>query len=109
MSSSPGANCLGSCLQWQPGGARAQWLWSSQAGNTDIDADTDNDFDDDGEDLFLAAGDDEDEDDSLFGDDLDSLFNLDTEEDYIEEETKEQIISKINESLDMFKRLSKYN
>ena len=45
----------------------------------------------------------------LFGNDLDSLFNLDTEEDYIEEETKEQIISKINESLDMFKRLSKYN
>ena len=56
-----------------------------------------------------AMFDDEDEDDSLFGDDLDSLFNLDTEEDYIEEETKEQIISKINESLDMFKRLSKYN
>jgi len=53
--------------------------------------------------------DDEDEDDSLFGNDLDSLFNLDTEEDYIEEETKEQIISKVNESLDMFKRLSKYN
>ena len=53
--------------------------------------------------------DDKDEDDSLFGNDLDSLFNLDTEEDYIEEETKEQIISKINESLDMFKRLSKYN
>jgi hypothetical protein len=51
----------------------------------------------------------DDEDDSLFGNDLDSLFNLDTEEDYIEEETKEQIISKINESLDMFKRLSKYN
>jgi len=51
----------------------------------------------------------DDEDDSLFGNDLDSLFNLDTEEDYIEEETKEEIISKINESLDMFKRLLKYN
>ena len=53
--------------------------------------------------------DDEDEDDSLFGNDLDSLFNLDTEEDYIEEETKEQVVSKINESLDMFRRLTKYN
>jgi len=53
--------------------------------------------------------DDEDEDDSPFGLDIDSLFDLDNEEDQIEEETKEQVVSKINESLDMFKRLSKYN
>jgi hypothetical protein len=53
--------------------------------------------------------DDEDEDDSPFGLDIDSLFNLDKEEDQIEEETKEQVVSKINESLDMFRRLSKYN
>ena len=58
-SSSPGANCLGSCPQWQPGGARAQWLWSSEAGDNDVDAGTDADSDDDDEDLFLAAGDDE--------------------------------------------------
>lgn len=56
-----------------------------------------------------AIFDDEDEDDSPFGLDINSLFNLDTEEDFIEEETKEQVVSKINESLDMFKRLSKYN
>ena len=53
--------------------------------------------------------DDEDEDDSPFGLDIDSLFNLDSEEDTIEEETKEQVVSKINESLDMFRRLIKYN
>ena len=51
-SSSPGANCLGSRLQWQLGGARAQWLWSSAAGDTDVDADADADFDDVDEDLF---------------------------------------------------------
>lgn len=56
-----------------------------------------------------AMFDDEDEDDSPFGLDIDSLFNLDQEEDQIEEETKEQVVSKINESLDMFRRLSKYN
>jgi len=56
-----------------------------------------------------AMFDDEDEDDSPFGLDIDSLFNLDKEEDQIEEETKEQVVSKINESLDMFRRLSKYN
>ena len=56
-----------------------------------------------------AIFDDEDEDDSPFGLDINSLFDLDTEEDFIEEETKEQVVSKINESLDMFKRLSKYN
>ena len=55
VSSSPGANCLGSCLQWQPGGARAQWLWSSEAGDTDMDADTHADSDDDDdEDLFVG-------------------------------------------------------
>ena len=43
--SSPGGNCLASCLQWQVGGARAQWLWSSEAGNTDVDADFDDDDD----------------------------------------------------------------
>ena len=56
-----------------------------------------------------AIFDDEDEDDSPFGLDINSLFDLDNEEDFIEEETKEIIVSKINESLDMFKRLSKYN
>ena len=56
-----------------------------------------------------AMFDDEDEDDSPFGLDINSLFDLDNEEDFIEEETKEQVVSKINESLDMFKRLSKYN
>jgi hypothetical protein len=56
-----------------------------------------------------AIFDDEDEDDSPFGLDIESLFNLDNEEDQIEEETKEQVVSKINESLDMFRRLTKYN
>jgi hypothetical protein len=56
-----------------------------------------------------AMFDDEDEDDSPFGFDINSLFDLDNEEDFIEEETKEQVVSKINESLDMFRRLSKYN
>ena len=66
-SSSSGANCLGSCPQWQPGGARAQWLWSSEAGDTDVDADTDADFDDDDEDMFLADGDDKYDDDGDAG------------------------------------------
>ena len=52
LSSSLGANCLGSGLQWQLGGARAQWLWSSEAGNTDVAADTDTDFVVDDEALF---------------------------------------------------------
>ena len=52
LSSSLGANCSGSGLQWQLGGARAQWLWSSEAGNTDVAADTDADFVVDDEDLF---------------------------------------------------------
>ena len=52
LSSSLGANCSGSGLQWQLGGARAQWLWSSEAGNTDVVADTDADFVVDDEDLF---------------------------------------------------------
>jgi hypothetical protein len=56
-----------------------------------------------------AMFDDEDEDDSPFGLDINSLFDLDNEEDFIEEETKEQVVSKINESLDMFRRLTKYN
>ena len=52
LSSSLGANCSGSGLQWQLGGARAQWLWSSEAGNTDVAADTDTDFVVDDEALF---------------------------------------------------------
>ena len=52
LSSWLGANCSGSGLQWQLGGARAQWLWSSEAGNTDVAADTDADFVVDDEDLF---------------------------------------------------------
>ena len=52
VSSSLGANRLGSGLQWQLGGARAQWLWSSEAGNTDVAADTDHDLVVDDEDLF---------------------------------------------------------
>ena len=51
LSSSLGANCSGSGLQWQLGGARAQWLWSSEAGNTDVAADTDADFVVDDEDI----------------------------------------------------------
>lgn len=41
--------------------------------------------------------------------DLDSLLNLDDEESQLEEEEKDKIAEKINESLDMFKRFSKYN
>ena len=67
LSSSLGANCSGSGLQWQLGGARAQWLWSSEAGNTDVAADTDADFVVGDEDLFLAGGDDEDDDDGDAG------------------------------------------
>ena len=52
LSSSLGANCSGSGLQWQLGGARAQWLWSSEAANTDVAADTDADFVVDDEDIF---------------------------------------------------------
>ena len=40
---------------------------------------------------------------------LDDLMDLGDEENEIEEEEKEEIINKINESLDMFKRLKKYN
>ena len=61
----------------------------------------------DEEDMVLVSP--ESEDDLPFGLDIDSLFNLDKEEDQIEEETKEQVVSKINESLDMFRRLTKYN
>ena len=52
VSSSLGANCSGSGLQWQLGGARAQWLWSSEAGNTDVAADAGTDFVVDDEALF---------------------------------------------------------
>lgn len=41
--------------------------------------------------------------------DLDSLLNLDDEESQLEEEEKDKLTEKINESLDMFKRFSKYN
>lgn len=41
--------------------------------------------------------------------DLDSLLNLDDEESQLEEEEKNKITEKINESLDMIKRFSKYN
>ena len=40
---------------------------------------------------------------------LDDLMDLGDEENEIEEEEKEEILNKINESLDMFKRLKKYN
>ena len=60
MSSAPRANFLGSCLQWQLGGARAQWLWSYEA---DVDVDADAGFDgddksdnDDGADRQLLPG-----------------------------------------------------
>ena len=40
---------------------------------------------------------------------LDDLMDLGDEENEIEEEEKEEILNKINESLDMFKRFKKYN
>ena len=40
---------------------------------------------------------------------LDDLMDLGDEENEIEEEEQEEIINKINESLDMFKRLKNYN
>jgi hypothetical protein len=40
---------------------------------------------------------------------LDDLMDLGDEENEIEEEEKEDILNKINESLDMFKRLKNYN
>lgn len=40
--------------------------------------------------------------------DIDSILGMDDDFDFIEEE-KDEIVSKINESLDMFKRLKKYN
>jgi hypothetical protein len=40
---------------------------------------------------------------------FDDLMDLGDEENEIEEEEKEEILNKINESLDMFKRLKKYN
>ena len=40
---------------------------------------------------------------------LDDLMDLGDEENEIEEEEKEDILNKINESLDMFKRFKKYN
>jgi hypothetical protein len=40
---------------------------------------------------------------------LDDLMDLGDEENEIEEEEKEGILDKINESLDMFKRFKKYN
>jgi hypothetical protein len=40
---------------------------------------------------------------------LDDLMDLGDEENEIEEEEKENILDKINESLDMFKRFKKYN
>ena len=50
----------------------------------------------------------EDEDDD-FEMNLDDLMDLGDEENEIEEEEKEEILNKINESLDMFKRFRKYN
>jgi hypothetical protein len=50
---------------------------------------------------------------SIFDEDfemnLDDLMDLGDEENEIEEEEKEEILNKINESLNMFKRLQKYN
>jgi hypothetical protein len=40
---------------------------------------------------------------------LDDLMDLGDEENEIEEEEKEDILNNVNESLDMFKRLKKYN
>lgn len=40
---------------------------------------------------------------------LDDLMDLGDEENEIEEEEKEEILNKINESLDMFRRFKKYN
>ena len=53
------------------------------------------------------GGDDSEDDD--FEMNLDDLMDLGDEENEIEEEEKEEILNKINESLDMFKRLKKYN
>lgn len=50
----------------------------------------------------------EDEDDD-FEMNLDDLMDLGDEENEIEEEEKEEILNKINESLDMFRRFKKYN
>lgn len=74
------------------------------------------DFDDefmdyDGDDASTWPGNnfyDEPEDDD-FEMNLDDLMDLGDEENEIEEEEKEEILNKINESLDMFRRFKKYN
>jgi hypothetical protein len=76
----------------------------------------------DGEDDLTNGTVDFDDDDRVFPDDsfifdeeddfemnLDDLMDLGDEENEIEEDEKEEILNKINESLDMFKRLKKYN
>ena len=68
----------------------------------------------DGEDDLTNGTVDFDDEFEMFEDDdfemnLDDLMDLGDEENEIEEEEKEDILNKINESLDMFKRFKKYN
>jgi hypothetical protein len=68
----------------------------------------------DGEDDLTNGTVDFDDEFEMFEDDdfelnLDDLMDLGDEENEIEEEEKEGILDKINESLDMFKRFKKYN
>jgi hypothetical protein len=68
------------------------------------------DFDDDfGFATHDGSFDGDDSEDDDFEMNLDDLMDLGDEENEIEEEEKEEILNKINESLDMFKRLKKYN
>jgi hypothetical protein len=63
----------------------------------------------DGEDDLTNGTVDFDDEEDDFEMNLDDLMDLGDEENEIEEEEKEEILNKINESLDMFKRLKKYN
>ena len=63
----------------------------------------------DGDDDLTNGTVDFDDEDDNFDLNLDDLMDLGDEENEIEEEEKENILDKINESLDMFKRFKKYN
>lgn len=63
----------------------------------------------DGDDDLTNGTVDFDNEDDDFELNLDDLMDLGDEENEIEEEEKEDILDKINESLDMFKRFKKYN
>ena len=79
--------------------------------NGTVDFDDDEFMDYDGDDASTWPGNnfyDEPEDDD-FEMNLDDLMDLGDEENEIEEEEKEEILNKINESLDMFRRFKKYN